>query len=321
MSNNVETVLLVGTGSMAVEYVKVLKGMGIDYTVVGNTEKSVGKFLTMTGDSAYIGGINKYVDEKKDAVPNKAIVAVNGINLYSVTKCLILSGVNNILVEKPGCISFAEIDELEQLAKKHGCDIFIAYNRRFYGSVDTAREIIDDDGGLVACNFEFTEWQHVIEKTSHSDYIKQKWFLMNSSHVVDLVFHIAGEPKEINSYIAGSLDWHEAGCNYVGCGITNKNVLFSYQANWNSPGRWGIEFLTNKHRLYLRPMEQLSVQKIGSVSVENIELKNNIDSVYKPGLYKEVRAFLQGENREKLCTLIQQKRHMKIYKKISGEDY
>lgn len=321
MSNNLEDILLVGTGAMSIEYVKVLKNIDVNYKVVGNTKESVEKFNASTGDDAYLGGIDKYISENEMSIPDKAIVAVNGPNLFAVTKSLILCGVKNILVEKPGCMSFSEIDELIEVAKEYEVKVYIAYNRRFYESVNETRRIIEDDGGLLACNFEFTEWRHVIEKTQHPDYVKQKWFLMNSSHVVDLVFHIAGIPESYNPIIKGALDWHKAGCNYAGSGITKKGVLFNYQANWNAPGRWGIEFLTSKHRLFLRPLEQLAIQNNGEINISPVEAQSNIDKLYKAGLYNEVCTFIEGDIFNRLCSLEEQKEHMKIYETISGEVY
>ena len=53
------------------------------------------------------------------------------------------------------------------------------------------------------------------------------------------------------------------------------SFLFSYNANWESAGRWWVEFLTNKNRYLMKPMEQLFVQKRGSISLDKIS----------PGIY------------------------------------
>lgn len=321
MSDNIKELILVGTGTMAREYAKVLDGLGIPYKVVGNTSASVKKFRDDTQKNAIEGGIEKYILSQK-TIPHYAIVATNIEKLYKITKILITSGVKEILVEKPGIVTMEQINDLIQEAKKYGTKVFIAYNRRFYSSVKILKQIVQDDGGIQSVNFEFTEWPHVVEKTLHSDEIKQKWFLMNSSHVVDLVFYLIGKPREMNSYRKGELKWHKAGCIYAGCGVTEKDIVFSYQANWKAPGRWGVEVLTDKHRLYLRPIEKLQIQNIGSIMIEEKELNDNIDQIYKPGLFEEVYAMIKGGDFAKeLCTLEEQKGNMKLYKKISGEVY
>ena len=322
MSDNLNNVLLVGTGNMAKEYVKVLDELDVSYKIIGNSKESVDKFQEETNKLAYRGGIEKYLNEEGSMNFKSAIISVNGSNLFKVADLLIDAGVKKILIEKPGVIKFSEINALLGKAERKGALIWVAYNRRFYVSVKEAQRIIEEDGGLKSVNFEFTEWQHVVKETKHPSDIKQKWFLMNSSHVVDLVFYLAGNPKEIHTQKAGMLDWHHSGSIYAGSGITERGVIFTYQANWEAPGRWGIELLTEAHRLYLRPMEKLQVQNIGSVQIEPYQIEDGIDLKFKAGLYDEVRAFLYEDiDIKRLCTLEEQKEHMKIYQEISGEEY
>lgn len=312
-----------GTGGMAEEYVKVMDGLGVEYIIVGNRKESVDRFNKNMGQQAYCGGIETFLNTyPAEQLPEYAIVAVNGGMLYDATRLLLQGGVSKILVEKPGVVSRVQMEELLRLTKEKAAEVYIAYNRRFYSSVKKAKEIIEQDGGIVSMNFEFTEWQHVIEKTDHPDEIKQKWFLMNSSHVVDLAFYLSGKPKEMTAYKAGSLCWHKAGSSYVGSGVTEQNVLFNYQANWAAPGRWGLEILTGVHRLYFRPMEKLQIQNNGSIAIENFEIEDEIDTTYKAGLYHQVNAFLHPEEAiAQLCTLKEQKEHLKLYEEMSGEEY
>ncbi len=323
MSNNVNKVLVVGTGYMAREYLKVLNGLNLDYEVVGNRQESVDKLESEQGISAIPGGIDNYLNTTEDKnIPTYAIVAVTTYRLYDVTRSLVLAGVKNILVEKPGVESIKQAEELIEHAKAKGVNIYIAYNRRFYTSVQELLRISEEDGGIESINFEFTEWRQSIEATSHPDNIKQKWFLMNSSHVVDLAFFLSGFPKEIQTSIKGSLPWHSSGCIYGGCGLTDRGIVFTYQANWDSPGRWGIEALTKKHRLYLRPMEKLAIQEKYSVSIEECKLEDQIDVDYKAGLMEEVRAFLElNDRQDDLCTLNEQMSILPVFSKISGEVY
>ncbi len=321
MSDNVKKVLVAGTGYMAREYIRVLKSLGNDYIVVGNREESVRRFIEETGENAYSGGVESYISSNHE-VPEYAIVAVTHGNLFHVTKALLEAGVSRILVEKPGATCKHEIEQLISIAKEKNASVYVAYNRRFYQSVLKAKELIKSDGGLRSVIFEFTEWAHVVEKTPHSDEMKQKWFLLNSTHVVDLFINIAGYPKTMNSQISGSLDWHKAGSIYNGCGVTEKNVSFVYHADWGAPGRWGIELLTSKHRLYLKPLEKLQIQDVGSIKVEEYLLENDIDQRFKPGLYEETKAFLSDDlDKDRLCGLTEHYRNMECYQKISGEVY
>ena len=96
--------------------------------------------------------------------------------------------------------------------------------------------------------------------------------MANSTHVVDLAFFLGGAPEKISSYVGGKLDWHPNGSIFSGAGITKNNTLFSYNANWEAPGRWGVEVITNKSRLILRPLEKLQIQKIGNLDPEFVQI-------------------------------------------------
>ena len=89
------------------------------------------------------------------------------------------------------------------------------------------------------------------------------------------------------------MDWHNK-TNFVGAGETEKGVLFSYISNWESAGRWGIELLTQNRRIYLKPMENIQVQKKGSVNITEHVVDLALDKEYKAGLYLQVEEFLSG---------------------------
>ena len=316
MSNNLN-VLLVGAGYMGKEYGKVLNALNVSYSVVCRSDSSASEFNEELGVMPISGGIEKalnHIDEK----PDVAIVAVNVEFLSSTVISLLNYGINKILVEKPAGLNKSEILEVYETSKSKGAIVYVAYNRRFYASTEKALEIISMDGGVSSFNFEFTEWGFQIEKTSHPSEVKEQWLLANSTHVIDLAFFLGGNPKEMCSFISGKLDWHSRASKYSGAGITDKGALFSYQANWDAPGRWAVEILTKEHRLYFRPMEELAIQNRGSVNVETVDFDNQWDIKFKPGLYKQVEAFLSKEKDGRLLSIEEQIIHIEFYEKIGG---
>jgi hypothetical protein len=156
----------------------------------------------------------------------------------------------------------------------------------------------------------------VIEPLQKSDEIKQQWFFGNSTHVVDLAFYLGGTPKELSAYTSGSLPWHKRAAVFSGAGISVNGALFSYSADWTAPGRWGVEILTRKHRLILRPLEQLKAQNLGEVAIADIEIDDSLDREYKPGLYREVQAFLGMSPKEDMVLLREQSDVLEWYEKI-----
>ncbi|MCK6649399.1 MAG: Gfo/Idh/MocA family oxidoreductase [Bacteroidia bacterium] len=307
-------ILLVGAGPMAVDYFKVLKALNYEVTVVGRSEKSALDFESKTGQKAFAGGLTSFLKSSVSEF-EAAIVAVGVEQLASATAELINHGVVSILVEKPAGMNRKEIEELAILASSKKANVFVAYNRRFYSSVLKAEEIIKTDGGVSSFNFEFTEWAHVIEPLQKAPGVKETWLLANSTHVIDLAFYLGGKPAVMNSYTSGQLSWHKHSV-YSGAGRSVTGALFSYQANWEAPGRWVLELLTKNFRLIFKPMEELQVQVKGSVAINKVEIDNTFDTQFKPGLYRQTEAFL-GKEYFKLKSIASQLEDAKIYEQIA----
>jgi len=281
---------IIGSGPMATAYVKVLQAMNVEMSVVGRGEASADTLFKNTGIKPVTGGIDQFLNTAPE-LPDTAIVAVRVNQLAEITNSLIQYGVKKILIEKPGALSLEELKCINQEAKKCGAAVYVGYNRRFLASTQKAIEMIQEDGGVTSFIFEFTEWSHKIEPLQKAPGVKEKWFLANSTHVADLAFFLGGIPDTISCQVAGGLSWHPAGSIFCGSGKTETGALFSYHADWTAAGRWGCEFLTKKHRYILKPLEELKIQKTGSIVVEDYKLDDSLDKKYKPGLYKQVEDF------------------------------
>lgn len=308
---------IIGAGTIAIEYTKVLNVLNKEFITIGRGHDKAQIYYEATGIKAVEGGLDAFLQTKPE-VAEYAIVAVNVNRLASTTISLIKYGVKKIFCEKPGFNDPSELDKVVEVAKGTDAKVYYAYNRRFFASVLKAEEIIKEDGGLRSFNFEFTEWGHVIATKNFPQDTLANWFYANSTHVVDLAFFFGGNPVEMTCFAKDAADWHKP-INFAGAGKTDKDVLFNYQANWDAPGRWAVEFLTPLHRIYLKPMEQLQLQDKGSVKVYPVEIDDQLDKDFKPGFYLETKAFLEGDY-SRLCSLEQQEEHLNnIYLKILGQ--
>tara|TARA_R110000796_G_scaffold123761_4_gene238194 strand:- start:14089 stop:15039 length:951 start_codon:yes stop_codon:yes gene_type:complete len=314
MSNNVnKSIWLIGSGNMGHEYTKVLQDLNCDIKVIGRSNKSCDRFHNITGIEPHSGGLSSFLSRD---IPKYAIVATNEGNLFNITKDLIERGVENILVEKPAAINIEHINELKTLSKKNKCNLFVGYNRRFYQSVKACKDMIDNCNDDISVNFMFTEWVHTIPFKKYTKEELAKFFLCNSSHVADTVFHLFGKPKELTCYSYGKLDWHPSAAIFQGAGFTKKGGI-NYNANWTSGGSWGIEINMPSKKLILNPLERLKIQNKGSTGLVTLPLENEeIDTNYKPGLYAQVNAFFG--NKKDLCTIDEQFEHFKWYYKMAN---
>jgi predicted dehydrogenase len=307
---------LVGAGEMSVAYTKVLDAQKCEYEVVGRGEASAVAFKEKTGVEVHVGGLDTFL-ANSPKLPSAAIVSVGVEHLFDTSMALLNYGVKSLLIEKPGGLELSEINQLQLKGEAIGAEVFIAYNRRFYSSVIKARELIEKEGGVTSFNFELTEWSHIIGGLEKPKTVLSKWFLANSTHVADMAFFLGGKPEEICCFTAGGLDWHEKASIFAGAGVATNGAIFNYAANWESAGRWSVEILTKENRYIFRPMESLQVQKRGTIPHIEIEVDNQIDIDYKPGLYKQVECFLNGNTKD-LCSITEHLSIFAIYEKMAN---
>lgn len=312
-----KNIWLLGTGLMSSDYAKVLIDLDCEFVTIGRGVENCEIFEKQFNKSTISGGLDLYL-KSRPKLPSAVIVSVGIESLAQTCHLLLEYGVKKILLEKPGVGYASEIDDLASKSLECKAEIYLAYNRRFYSSVLKANEIIKQDGGVTSFNFEFTEWSHVISKLKKHKAEHQNWFLGNSTHIIDTAFFLAGEPKSLSAFYKGSLKWHPSSSIFAGAGETVNGALFSYQANWESPGRWVIEVLTKKHRLIFKPIETLQIQEIGSVALNAVKINDELDIKYKPGLFLQTKSFLDNKN-DSLISIIDQKRMIdNFYLKMSG---
>lgn len=308
------TTWLIGAGPHAQEYAKVLLNQKVDFSVIGRGAESAKSFEVKTGKPVLAGGLVKALQTQK--APEQAIVSVSFEQLAPAAIALLEAGTKRILLEKPGGINVAELAAVSKAAAGRA-QVLVGYSRRFYASTTEARKLIAEDGGPVSCTFEFTEWSHLIEPMTLPAEVKNAWVIANSSHVLDLAFHLCGFPREWKSWRSGRMSWHEAAARFAGSGITDKNVLFSYHADWEAPGRWVVEVLTRKRRFLFKPLEKLQVTLLGSTAVAQVDIDDSLDTLFKPGLHRQTQAFLNQDD-SVFCTVAEQLEHAKTYSEMAG---
>ncbi|MFC4237019.1 Gfo/Idh/MocA family protein [Thalassospira xianhensis] len=314
-------VLILGVGAMADAYAAALRDMGRPFIAAGRGRERAEAFAAKWQVQA---GHGELVDQWQALVqkPVTAIVAVNANTLARTSAFLIDHGVKRLLIEKPAGLELAEVQELQAIAKKKDVDAYVGYNRRFYGSVEIARRMIAEDGGALSVKFDFTEASKRLEALDKPADELAGWFYANSTHVIDLAFFLGGEPTELNALSIGKLPWHPEGAIFTGMGRLQSGASFCYHANWISAGRWGVEVMTAKRRLVLQPMEQLSYQDHFSFTLKGVELPDDKDIVFKPGIYRQTEAFVGAKPDSRLLGLNDHARLFGIYACIrTGDSY
>ncbi|HXV45760.1 MAG TPA: Gfo/Idh/MocA family oxidoreductase [Nitrososphaera sp.] len=283
-----KSVLIIGAGWMARQYATALSKMMIrDVTIISKRKDSLAGLCREFGFQLLIGGYEKYIPSMKRT--DLVIVATPIHHLLPAAMLAAKHGQQNILIEKPASLYREELISAAKSLKK--ARVRVAYNRLLYPNLHKLKQLIDDEGGVTSCRFTFTEWVHTIDFAKESRDVYSRWGIANSLHVIAMAFDLVGFPKEISTYQHGGFDWHPSGSVFVGSGVTERGIPFSYHADWNSAGRWGIEVMTAENAYRLMPLEDLYACKKGSTNWEKVPFDVTFPDV-KQGVAEEVAAML-----------------------------
>ena len=167
--------LIVGAGTMAQEYVRVLRHLQSTVTVVGRGAENARRLrLEFPEIKVHDGGLTRFLSNGH-AVPRLAIVAASIDETVSIARELLDAGVREILLEKPGSTSSSALRSLDEVSNAYKAKVVVGYNRRFYGSVLELERCVVADGGITSAACEFTEWIHRIDTTAYSSTTLARW--------------------------------------------------------------------------------------------------------------------------------------------------
>ena len=290
-------VLVIGTGKMGLAHLLVLKDLNPDAVGAWAPTSRAIKEVENLGICFFKKNLLETLATFK---PSHVIIASPVETLFENSCKIINSGIKNILVEKPMVLNNIEAHKLSILIEKNKVNLKVAYNRRFYASFQTALKLIKKSKEKIESVFlEFNEQYPTANGPKNKDSkVKNKWILANSMHVIDLAFSQVGLPiysKSSLCFEGGDLKWHPSGSIFYGSGITEKSVPFVYHANWKSPGNWKVEWMTNSYRYIFNPLEKLKIIKKSNYNIEEVLFDNELDILYKPGVFLQNQEFLFGD--------------------------
>jgi len=284
-----------GTGAIVPVYLDGLLGAGVaadGIVVVGRREEAARSIATRYGTRA------AEIGRETEHHPTSAIVAVTPDALPALTQRALDAGARKILVEKPGALSSGDLSKLHDTVTAAGATAHVVFQRRFLPSVARCRDLINEDGGAVACFFEMTEVeQHVLALGEAQNWPQAnfaRWGLVNPIHVLDLAVWLVGQPVKLAACREGALSWHPAGATFCGTGRSDTGASLVYLATWGTAGRWRIEVTTRKRRLFLCPLETLDQQLSGSFAVTKVDVSREPAGM-KPGFAGLLNDFLASE--------------------------
>ncbi len=311
-----KSVLLIGAGKIAKNYVIALSNLGIkDITVITNSKISSHTFPNYSKIYFQYGGFEKNLPKMKNM--DLTIIATPIQLLIRAANTAINFGQKNILIEKPGSLYSNELLSLKKRITSQ--TIRIAYNRMVYPNIHKLKQLIQKDGGISSCRFTFTEWIDKLPLSDLEPSVAKRWGISNSLHVISLVCDLIGFPKKLHAEQYGNIEWHKSGSIFVGSGISKQSVPFSYHADWKSSSRWSIEVFTEKNAYRLMPLEELYVCKKNTTEWKHVQFDSAFPNV-KPGIAEQIAIMLNPklQTKIKLVTLKEASEFIKMAEVIFG---
>lgn len=290
---------VVGYGYMGKEYVKALQILNISSIhICSRREPTVESFSVNSRITLSTGG---YQQLQREARPGElAIIATSTEHLISAAKHLRELGFKRFLIEKPLALASSTIQQFQNDFEKDGVEVICGYNRVAYPSFLEAKKMADEEGGITSCYYTMTE---IVSPTWEERFPKEelaRWGIANSLHVASMAHGLIGLPREWTGYQSGqAISWHPSGSVFVGSGISEKGIPFSYHADWTSKGRWSVEVHSQKASYLLCPLEKLFRRTFFKEPWTEVPIHALSEKV-KVGIVEEVAAMLKPELRSKI---------------------
>lgn len=277
---------VIGYGYVGKEYVKALRALGVgNIRVCSRSAAPLAELTESDNLESTSGGFETFECRPHDG--ELGIVATPVASLVPAAERLAELGFKKLLIEKPVALHSVEIERLAADLEKRDVMAACAYNRTAYPSFYEVRARTIAEGGITSCTYTFTEmikpnWleRFAAEELAH-------WGIMNSSHVLSMAHGLIGPPSSFEGRVAGSLPWHPSGAVFVGSGLSERAVPYSYHADWGSAGRWSVEVHTAVSSYRLCPLEEVKRKTSALGDWEDIPVTTFAPSV-KAGFAEQI---------------------------------
>lgn len=190
-----------------------------------------------------------------------------------------------ILCEKPFSQNVSSAREAIASLNQKKEEIFVAHNRRFYPSISSALEQLEESGGPRIVSIVDQEDTVSALSAGFNSSVVSDWMYANSIHVIDLfLVFCRGEIESVERvYATGT--WTQRSLASV-IKFDSGDIGF-YQAHWNKPAPWAASIACDSCYIELSPLEYGKVRR--GNSRKWIELLDTPALIgYKDGLVEQV---------------------------------
>ena len=242
-----DKIAFIGSGKVSKFHIEAALEAGFTVTAISATDKSKSA-LELSKQYA----IANYFERTEELLRSNLYDCISVVTPPDISVKLIgLISKKNVpaLIEKPGALDSVSLNEYTQIK-----NIFVAYNRRYYKTIDDLKSISSQNPGV----FQFS----VIEFAGlYSDvFLDIKDAILNNSvHMLDLLTYLIGK-CDLRDPVYSEIN-HNLNCRvfHADCYVGNFNLSF------NSKKNTSIEFENSDLNVKISPIERL--QKFDSFKI------------------------------------------------------
>ena len=180
---------------------------------------------------------------------------------------------------------------MRALAREKGRSVWVALNRRAFGSTRAALEDLRENPGPRFIHVQDQQSLETARVIGHAEPVVKNWMYANSIHLVDyLVTFGRGDIVSVNVLQPWNPD---------APGVVVAHVSFSsgdagiYQAIWNGPGPWSCTVSAPHRRWELRPLEKAVFQNAGERALNEVPAVAE-DASFKPGFRQQAENVIRA---------------------------
>ena len=283
----------IGSGSVAIFHLEVLSHLGIRVACIASKENSAS--VKKISNRYNIDKIEKnWVNLIENNSDLNAIIVCTPPSVSSKIIDYTKKADINVLVEKPGAISSRELIDIRKTLTSN---VFFAFNRRFYHSVNEFKNNMKKNSGFLVVKI-IEDKKHIRNKASVLGIL-----VSNSTHYFDLINYLIGE------FTIGDVKKLNGNFGFRTTIINSNNVEVGEMfVEFGTPANTSITFENSEISLKLEPIEKFT--RANSLSIVEPTEKNPIrryvpvwnpandkkdmvfESKFKPGFLEQMNEFI-----------------------------
>lgn len=279
---------IIGAGNMAREHLKVIQAMD-SAEVVGISSRTISE-AQLLAQKSHIPHV--YNDAHTLAAQGRLdglLILVKDDQMYKVVSEMVPYKIP-LFIEKPPGLTPQDTLKLSHLARQYAVINMVGYNRRYYSIFHKGIAKIREHGPLLGISIEGHErmWR-IHQAGTFNPVIIASWLYANSTHTIDLLRFFGGEVKELQVF--GYKLREPLGDQFSAVMKMDSGALAQYQAFWYSPGGWRVVLYGDGVTVEFKPLEKGQWTDTDLKAHEILADEQDIQ--FKPGLYFQMRAFIQ----------------------------